>query len=109
MAGTSRRSRSVAGGIAAMTREKPRAGSGAGAALHIVRFAPAKLNLTLAVLGRRDDGYHYLHSIMVPRLFGDVLTVSASPASAVGDMEHVAGPSAMLRVSGLPVSAAEAG
>src|ERR1035437_7492359 len=125
MAGTSRRSRSVAGGIAAMTREKPRAGSGAGAALHIVRFAPAKLNLTLAVLGRRDDGYHSLHSIMVPLLFGDVLTVSVSPASAVGDMEHVAGPRDMEHVagprdmehvagprdmhhvSGLPVSAAE--
>src|ERR1035437_5289816 len=100
MAGTSRRSRSVAGGIAAMTREKPRAGSGAGAALHIVRFAPAKLNLTLAVLGRRDDGYHSLHSIMVPLLFGDVFSVSVSPASAVGDMEHVAGPRDMEHVAG---------
>jgi len=91
-----------------MTREKPRAGSGAGtragagssvgAGLHIVRFAPAKLNLTLAVLGRRDDGYHSLHSIMVPLLLGDVLTVSVSPAAATGDT---------LRVSGLAVSAAE--
>ena len=24
----------------------------------VVRLAPAKLNLTLAVVGRRDDGYH---------------------------------------------------
>ncbi|HEY5487378.1 MAG TPA: hypothetical protein VIK06_07015, partial [Candidatus Limnocylindrales bacterium] len=94
-----------------MTREKARAGcatgAGPGAGLHIVRFAPAKLNLTLAVLGQRDDGYHSLHSIMVPLLLGDALTVSVSPAAAAGVMEHVAGPSDMLRVSGLPVSAAE--
>jgi 4-diphosphocytidyl-2-C-methyl-D-erythritol kinase len=102
-----------------MTREKARAGcatgagtgaggrSSAGAGLHIVRFAPAKLNLTLAVLGRRDDGFHSLHSIMVPLLLGDALTVSVSPAAAAGDMEHVAGPSDMLRISGLAVSAAE--
>ena len=102
-----------------MTREKARAGCatgpGPGAGLHIVRFAPAKLNLTLAVLGQRDDGYHSLHSIMVPLLLGDVLTVSVSPAARTGDMEqvagpsdmeHVAGPGDMLRVSGLPVSAA---
>src|ERR1035437_7328756 len=112
-----------------MTREKARAGcatgAGPGAGLHIVRFAAAKLNLTLAVLGRRDDGYHSLHSIMIPLLLGDALTVSVSPAAAAGDMEPVAGPSDMepvagpsdmepvagpsdmLRVSGLAVSAAE--
>jgi 4-diphosphocytidyl-2-C-methyl-D-erythritol kinase len=121
-----------------MTREKPRAGAGAGvgvgagagtgagtragagssggAGLHIVHFAPAKLNLTLAVLGRRDDGYHSLHSIMVPLLLGDALTIEVSPGAAAGDMEHVAGPSDMehvagpsdmLRVFGLTVSAAE--
>src|ERR1035437_9789503 len=100
-----------------MTRETARGGGGggtgagggssAGAGLHIVRFAPAKLNLTLAVLGRRDDGYHSLHSIMIPLLLCGSLTASASPAAAAGVMEHVAGPSDMLRVSGLPVSAAE--
>src|ERR1035437_8403286 len=102
-----------------MTREKARAGcatgAGPGAGLHIVRFAPAKLNLTLAVLGQRDDGYHSLHSIVVPLLLGDARTVSVSPAAAAGnmehvagpsDMEHVAGPSDMLHRFGLPVSAA---
>jgi len=70
----------------------------AGAGLHVVRFAPAKLNLTLAVLGRRDDGYHSLHSVMVPLLLGDALTVSVAPQATPGDT---------LRVSGLAVSAAE--
>lgn len=72
--------------------------AGPGAHIHIVRFAPAKLNLTLAVLGRRDDGYHSLHSVMVPLLLGDALTVSVAPRAASGDT---------LRVSGLAVSAAE--
>jgi 4-diphosphocytidyl-2C-methyl-D-erythritol kinase len=29
-------------------------------------LAPAKINLTLEVLARRDDGYHMLRSLMVP-------------------------------------------
>lgn len=83
-----------------MTRESARSGGGAGpgAGLHIVRFAPAKLNLTLAVVGRRDDGYHALHSVMVPLLLGDALTVSVAAQATAGDT---------LRVSGLAVSAAE--
>ena len=28
-------------------------------------FAPAKINLTLHVTGRRDDGYHLLDSLVV--------------------------------------------
>ena len=64
-------------------------------ALHVVRFAPAKLNLTLAVLGRRDDGFHSLHSIMVPLSLGDALTVSVPPAGSGKDS---------LRVTGLAVS-----
>ncbi|MCP5536513.1 MAG: 4-(cytidine 5'-diphospho)-2-C-methyl-D-erythritol kinase [Akkermansiaceae bacterium] len=35
--------------------------------------APAKVNLTLKVLGKRDDGFHELESLMVPLDLGDVL------------------------------------
>jgi 4-diphosphocytidyl-2-C-methyl-D-erythritol kinase len=65
------------------------------ARIHVVRFAPAKLNLTLAVVGRRDDGFHALHSIMMPLSIGDALTVSAAVEGAGRDT---------IRVSGLAVS-----
>ena len=68
-----------------------------GARIHVVRFAPAKLNLTLAVVGRREDGYHALHSIMVPLSLGDALTASAAAPGAVRDS---------LRVTGLSLSSA---
>lgn len=35
--------------------------------------APAKINLTLEILGRRDDGYHALRSVMVPIGLADEL------------------------------------
>ncbi len=38
-------------------------------------FAPAKINLGLSVLGRRPDGYHELHSLMLPLSVGDELEV----------------------------------
>lgn len=42
-------------------------------------FAPAKLNLFLEILGKRDDGFHELDTLMVPvRLFD---TLSWSPAA----------------------------
>jgi 4-diphosphocytidyl-2-C-methyl-D-erythritol kinase len=44
-----------------------------------VTFAcPAKINLTLEVVGRRDDGYHTLRSVMVPLELADELRVAAS-------------------------------
>lgn len=55
----------------------------------IVRLAPAKLNLTLAVLGRRPDGYHDLHSVMVPLVLADRLSVAI--AAAADDSLHVTG------------------
>ena len=54
----------------------------------VVRVAPAKVNLTLSVGPRRPDGYHDLHSIMVPLAFGDRL--SLAPAHGPDDTLHVA-------------------
>jgi 4-diphosphocytidyl-2-C-methyl-D-erythritol kinase len=55
----------------------------------VVRLAPAKLNLTLAVLGRRPDGFHALHSVMVPLGLAEVL--SLAPAAGSNDTLHVSG------------------
>jgi 4-diphosphocytidyl-2-C-methyl-D-erythritol kinase len=55
----------------------------------VVRLAPAKLNLTLAVIGRRDDGYHSLHSVFVPLGLSDRL--SLAPVGGHQDTLHVTG------------------
>ena len=55
----------------------------------VVRLAPAKLNLTLAVVGRRDDGYHTLHSVFVPLSLADRL--SLAPTGGDRDTLHVTG------------------
>ena len=41
----------------------------------VVLACPAKLNLLLAVTGRRPDGFHELVSVVAPVEFGDTLTV----------------------------------
>jgi 4-diphosphocytidyl-2-C-methyl-D-erythritol kinase len=46
----------------------------------LTEFAPAKINLHLHVIGRRDDGYHLLDSLVVFAGVGDRLTVSPSDA-----------------------------
>jgi 4-diphosphocytidyl-2-C-methyl-D-erythritol kinase len=40
--------------------------------------APAKINLTLEVLGLRSDGYHGMRSVMVPLDLADELTIEPS-------------------------------
>ena len=50
------------------------------------RLAPAKVNLTLHVTGRRADGYHLLDSLVAFADIGDVVTIAA------GDGLHVTGP-----------------
>jgi 4-diphosphocytidyl-2-C-methyl-D-erythritol kinase len=71
--------------VSSPTPASPRGG------LRALRFAPAKLNLTLAVLGRRDDGFHALHSVMVPLGFGDEIEVTVGEEGR-GDSLAVEGP-----------------
>jgi len=40
-------------------------------------FSPAKINLFLAITGKRADGFHNLVSVVAPLDFGDELTVEA--------------------------------
>lgn len=40
--------------------------------------APAKINLYLAITGRRPDGFHNLVSLAAPLVWGDTLTVEAA-------------------------------
>jgi 4-diphosphocytidyl-2-C-methyl-D-erythritol kinase len=58
----------------------------------VVRLAPAKLNLTLAVLGRRPDGFHDLHSVMVPLGLADRLSLAPLATGGDGDTLSVDGP-----------------
>ncbi len=50
--------------------------------------APAKINLTLHILGRRADGYHELESFVAFSGTGDTLMLSPGPALSL----EIAGP-----------------
>ncbi len=56
----------------------------AGAADSLTIAAPAKLNLSLAVLARRPDGFHEIESLMVPVSLADTLHVRPRSAPGVG-------------------------
>ena len=43
-------------------------------------LAPAKLNLSLQVFGKRPDGYHHIRSVMVPVSLYDEVTVEEAPS-----------------------------
>jgi 4-diphosphocytidyl-2-C-methyl-D-erythritol kinase len=49
---------------------------------------PAKINLTLEVLDRRNDGYHALRSVMVPLDLADELTIEPADRFAFGCSEQ---------------------
>jgi 4-diphosphocytidyl-2-C-methyl-D-erythritol kinase len=57
----------------------------------VVRLAPAKLNLTLAVVGRRPDGYHTLHSVMAPLALADRLSLAPDPSPGARDTLRIDG------------------
>jgi 4-diphosphocytidyl-2-C-methyl-D-erythritol kinase len=60
------------------------------------RHAPAKVNLALAVSGRRDDGYHLLRSVFLRLALHDVLEAEPDPSaehdslSVEGELESTA-------------------
>jgi 4-diphosphocytidyl-2-C-methyl-D-erythritol kinase len=51
-------------------------------------FSPAKINLYLAVTGRRADGYHDLVSVAAPLDFGDQLTAEVTGRKSKGDSRY---------------------
>ncbi|MBR5295449.1 MAG: 4-(cytidine 5'-diphospho)-2-C-methyl-D-erythritol kinase [Clostridia bacterium] len=48
--------------------------------MKITLTAPAKINLTLALTGLREDGYHLLESVMQPLSLADTVSVSKIPS-----------------------------
>ena len=70
-------------------------------------FAPAKLNLFLAITGKRADGFHDLVSVVTPLAMGDVLTLQARP-KATGDTLACRHPDVPVDASNLVLKAAAA-
>lgn len=78
----------------------------------LVTFAPAKLNLFLAITGRRSDGFHELVSVVSQLDLGDTLT--ATPAAewslvCSDPTVPVDGTNLVLRAAGAFAAAVEAG
>lgn len=55
------------------------------------KFSPCKVNLMLAILGTRPDGFHELLSLVAPTKFGDTLRAeTADGADSLScDMEGI--------------------
>lgn len=54
--------------------------------MDVTVFSPAKLNLFLAITGRRADGFHDLVSVVAPLDFGDRLMAQAEDWKVEGDL-----------------------
>lgn len=50
--------------------------------MEIEVFSPAKINLSLAITGKRADGFHGLTSLVVPLAFGDQVSLSVERGSS---------------------------
>lgn len=55
----------------------------AAGAARLYEHAPAKVNLTLKVLGRRPDGYHALRSLVAFPVVGDWLELTPGPGASL--------------------------
>lgn len=60
---------------------------------------PAKINLSLAILGRRGDGFHELHSVVAQVSVGDELSLRWNPAGSPAEDT--------LRIEGAPLPSGE--
>ncbi len=61
--------------------------SGLGNNLEMI--APAKINLFLEVLGRRDNGYHDIRSVVVPVSLYDSVTLEQKPSGILTEMTYL--------------------
>ena len=64
---------------------------GAGRVHWVEVDAPGKVNLTLAVVGQREDGYHDLHSIVAPLRASDHITLRLLGGDGTEDELHCVG------------------
>jgi 4-diphosphocytidyl-2-C-methyl-D-erythritol kinase len=54
-------------------------------------FSPAKINLGIAIFGKRSDGYHEVQNVLMtlPPPIGDTLIVEEQPAGAAARIEII--------------------
>ncbi len=76
-------------------------------ATRVELFSPAKLNLSLAITGRRPDGFHDLVSVVGPLGWGDTLTIERTDDGA-GFTLACADPAVPLGAENLVLKAAAA-
>lgn len=53
----------------------------------VEKFSPCKVNLMLAILGPRPDGFHELLSLVAPTKFGDILTAETADGKTCDSLE----------------------
>src|SRR5262249_36577041 len=95
----SRQNRGQAQVGASRLGSRGRKGEEAGRRLRVavahVEHAPAKVNLTLAIVGRRNDGYHDIESLVAFAAVGDMLGFTPGRELALtvrGPTARAAGP-----------------